>query len=177
MQLSRGHSNHGGQERNPRCLDLVDDHHEGVFAGRGERQVEDKHCRRLQLYHPGRGLVDLHHAGLFERYVAGGIDQPHAQLVVAQFGAAPAEVENEMGAWMHGWKLLDGNVSPDAEHGEFPLLVNERIVAEEGESDLRTQLTRMVRTTSPCCMAFTTFMPCVTCPKTVCTRSRCDCGV
>lgn len=67
-----------------------------------------------------------------------------------------------MGPRMHRGKLTNHDLPPDAQHGEFPLLVDQGVVGENGKIDERTQLTRMEVITSPCRMEFTTSIPLVT---------------
>ena len=50
-------------------------------------------------------------------------------------------------------------MSPDAEHGQLALLVEQGVVAQHGEVDARVQLTRIELITSPCLIALTTSMP------------------
>jgi hypothetical protein len=82
--------------------------------------------------------------------------------VSTELGPPTAKVEHEVGPGMHGRKLLDRHVPPDTQHGKFSVLVEQGIVAENREIDLRTQLTRIERISSPWRIALTTSIPSVT---------------
>jgi hypothetical protein len=176
MQLPRRPTHHCREKGDSRGFDLVERDDKCVFAGRSQRQVEDQHSGGIQIYHPGWRFVDLHHPGLLESEVAGGIEELDPKFVATKFGTAPAEMEHEMSPRVHGRELLYRNMAPDAQHGELAPLVQEGVIAEQREVDARTQLTRTVRTTSPCLMALTTSIPLVTWPNAVCTPSRCGWG-
>jgi hypothetical protein len=68
------------------------------------------------------------------------------------------------------------NVLEDAENRELTLLIDQGVVGDDCEVDLQIQATRIEVTTSLRSIRFTTSIPCVTCPKTVCSPSRWRCG-
>lgn len=73
---------------------------------------------------------------------------------------------------MHRRKALHPDVLEQANDRQLALLIEERVVGENGEVDLQAQEIRMEVMTSPCLMPLTTSMPLVTWPKTVWTPSR-----
>ena len=82
--------------------------------------------------------------------------------MIAKLGASSPEMQHQVRPRVHRRELLYGDVPPDPEHRELAALVEQGIVAKEGEVDARTQLTRIVRTTSPCLIALTMSIPVVT---------------
>ena len=89
-----------------------------------------------------------------------------------ELGAPTAQMQHEMCPGVHRRELTHHDLPPDAQHGEFPVLVHQGVVGKNRKIDERTQLTRMEMITSPCLIVFTTSIPLVTCPNTVCTPSR-----
>lgn len=162
MQLASWSTDHGGEEGGPGCLNLIHRDHERVFTGGREWQVKHQDGRGFQVNDTGGWLIDLHHAGLFEGEIAQRVEHLDAEFVIAKLGPAPAKMEHQMRSWVHRGELLHRDVPPDPEHGEFPALVEQGIVAEQRQIDPRTQLTRTVRTTSPCRIALTASIPLVT---------------
>ena len=77
---------------------------------------------------------------------------------------------------MDGGKAADPYMLKDAEDRELTLLIDQGVVGEDCEIDLQAQETRIEVTTSLRSIRFTTSIPCVTCPNTVCSPSRCRCG-
>ena len=156
----------------PCCFEVIEGDDKDIVAGRWQREIEDKDGRGLDLDHASRRFVDLHHSALFEQCRTRGVEQTHRQLVATQFGAPTPQVEHEVRSRMHGGELGDHDLTPDAQHGKFPVLIHHRVVGEHRKIDERTQLTRIEVMTSPCLIALTTSIPLVTYPKTVCTPSR-----
>ena len=77
---------------------------------------------------------------------------------------------------MDGGKLGHPDVLKDAQDAELALLIDQGIVGEDREVDLHRHETRIELITSSLRIALTTSIPSVTCPNTVCLRSRCDWG-
>lgn len=162
MQLPRRGARQRRLEGNPRHFDLVDRNDERVFTGGRQRQVEHQHGGGFEIDDAGGWLVDLHHAGLLQGDLTGRIEQPDPQLMAAEFSAAAAQVKDQVRARMHRGELLHGDVAPDAQHRQLPMLIEQCVIAEQREIDSRIQFTRIERITSPCCIALTRSMPLVT---------------
>jgi len=156
----------------PCRFEVIEGDDKDIVAGRWQREIEHKDGGGLDLDHSGRRFVDLHHPALFEQRRTRGVEQPDRQLVATQLGAPTPQVEHEVRPRMQGWELGDHDLTPDAQHGELPVLIHHGVVGEDCKIDERTQLTRIEVMTSPCLIALTTSIPLVTCPKTVCTPSR-----
>lgn len=151
-----------GLKNDAGSLDLIKRNDEDIFAGSRQREVEDEHGGSLEIDHAGGRFVDLHHSGLLQDNIPRWIVKPDSQFVGAKFGPPTAQMEHQVRPRMNRRELLHRDVPPDAEHGEFPLLIEERVIAEECQIDSRGQLTRIELTTSPCRIALTTSIPPVT---------------
>jgi hypothetical protein len=166
----------GGGQRDPVLVRTVEGDFEVILPRLREGQVEDQYRARLDIGHSGGWLAELHRAlALYQRRPP-VILKANPHRMRADLGTPPAHPEHQVGARMHGGELRDPDVLEEAEDRELAVLVDQRVIREDREIEQQGQATRMDVMRSFLRIALTTSMPLVTCPKTVCTLSRCACG-
>jgi hypothetical protein len=139
-----------GHERQSRGLATVECHGNHMFTGRLERQVDHDDSWRLDFLHPGWRFHQLQTRRVIEQYIAIRRVQPDSQLMIADFSPQAAHQQHHVGPGMNGRVLRDGNMPPDADHRQLALLVDQRVIAQQGQIDPNDQLTRMLVISSPC---------------------------
>src|SRR5438093_10663748 len=162
----------GDRERDPDRVAAVDRDFERVGPGARQRHVEDQHGAGLDLGDARRGLPELDGAVPAHELGAPLVHETDPERVLADLGPPAPHPHDEMGAGMHRREGRHPDVLEDAQHGQLPVLVDQRVIGEDREVDLHAHATRSDVMRSSCRIALTTSMPSITWPKTVCLRSR-----
>ena len=146
------------------------------MSRRRERQVEDQDGACFNIGHPGGRLAEVDRSLALDQAVALVVHEADPDAVGADLGAAAADPEHQVGARVNARELRHPDVLKQAKDGQLALLIDQGVVGEDREVEQQAQLTRIEVISSFFRIAFTTSMPEVTWPNTVCTPSRCDWG-
>src|ERR1041384_7055610 len=144
--------------------------------GRGAAPVPPPPAPRLDLGGPWGRLAELHRAVAAHELGAGVVHEADPERVLADLGAPPTHPHDQVGARVHRRKGRDPHVLEHAQHRELAVLIDQRVIGEDREIDLHAHATRIDVMRSSLRISLTTSMPAVTCPNTVCLRSRCGWG-
>src|SRR4029077_12628866 len=168
----RGHLTHGDGHRGGGRV--VHGDGEAIDPGVREGHVEDQNGGRLDVRHPGGRLGEVHVPRAPQDLRIALVQEADLHRVFPDFRPPALEPEHQVQAGMHGREMLHPDMLEDAQHRDFPGLVHQGIVGDDREVDVHWTLIEL--TLSFCLILFTTSIPFVTCPKTVCTPSRWLCG-
>jgi hypothetical protein len=112
---------------------------ECVGARGRERQIEDQHGRGLDVCHPGRRLAEMHRALPLEQGGAPVVHEPDADGMLADFGPASPDPEDQVGPGMHRGEAGNPDVLEEPQHGELALLVDQGVIGEDSEVEMQVR--------------------------------------
>ena len=95
---------------------------------------------RLPRLDAGGRLAELCGALAAQELVAVGVEESDAEDVASDLGAPTAHAEHEEGARVHRRKAGHEHVLEDPDDAQLPLLVQQRVIGDDGEVDV--QVTR-----------------------------------
>jgi hypothetical protein len=116
--------------------------------GPRERHVEYEHGPGFHIRHAGGGLAELHGALAAQQLRARLVHETDPDPVDPDLRPPPPHPQHEMRARMDRGEIGDPDVLEHAQDGELPLLVDERVIGENGEVEAQAQLTRIDSMTS-----------------------------
>ena len=110
---------------------------EGVSPWVRQRYVEDQHGAGLHVRHPRGWLAELNRSLAIEKFRSGIIHEPDPQRVLTDLRPPAANPKYQVSTRVHGRELRDPHMLKEAQHGEFPLLVDQGVVGEYREVELQ----------------------------------------
>lgn len=123
---------------------------EGVGPRPLERHVEREHRAGLDLGDARRRLAELDLPVAAQDLPPVAVLERDHDLVIADLGAASLQPQHQVQPRMHRGEPLDPDPLEDAQHGQLARLVDQRVVADQGEVDDHASVTRTELMTSPC---------------------------
>ncbi len=72
------------------------------------------------------------------------VHEADTDRVIADFGAASPHPEHQVGARMHRGESSHPDVLEDAQHGELPVLIDQRVIREHREVDLHLRTRELI---------------------------------
>lgn len=110
---------------------------EAIVPGTGEGNVKHQHRTGLHIHDAGRRLAELHRSLAPEQDGVFIIEKTNLERMDSDLGAPTADPEHQVRTWVHGGKLLGPDVLEHAQHAELSMLVDQRIVGDDGEINLQ----------------------------------------
>jgi hypothetical protein len=108
-------------------------------AGPWQGYVEHQDGAGLHLGNAGRRLAELDAPLPAEEFLLLIVHEPDPEIVAADLGSLAPHPDHQVGARVHGGKLLDPDVLEDAQHGKLAVLVDQGVVGEDREIDVQVR--------------------------------------
>ncbi len=122
-------------------LVAVDRDLEAVGTRVGKGHIEHENCPSFDFRHAGRRLGEVDGAVAAEDLRSRFVEEADLDLVLTHLGALPLEAEHEVQPGMHGGELLHPDVLKNAQHGQFPGLIDQGVVRDDREIEVQAATT------------------------------------
>lgn len=110
---------------------------ERIQAGPGQGEIEDEHGARLDVGDAGGRFAELHRAFALDERGALVVHETDPHGVMTDLRPPPAHSEHEVGTGMDRRKAGHPDVLEEAQHRELALLIDQRVVGEDGEIEMQ----------------------------------------